>query len=989
MPNTKELYKITHSSPEIKTVGDFLDDRNGVAHSYQKKPDAFLAISAVDSDGVRRTNRERIERSYCFPEEREYISAKANDLLLKVGTLLYVEYSEINSLSFVTEGIEVVSTDEPAFKAAQLAKLEGDEGYYQFNHTIRGQHLKGLSKEIFPEVTVWIWCRSLSPKDDESQELSGQMFDLTPFIINCKTNTAKNGGNFQLSLPPLVCELDKDRKWVINKSSIDRYENKKGTSLQGEGYVAQSSLFHAELLQENPNKASDEGLVRNQFLFHNIINSNDLIFIRFETLDMEKDQRYADSNEFYINKKNIAGRIYDMIGLVDTNTQTVNPESNDVSINITGRDLSKLFIEDGTYFYALENSQGLLKFAGQSEQKNSQISRIFGNGALNFISLYMFTSIEVIMKFIIQQLANIKIVPNGLFSSYGDRINYRFNETEGQLNNVPAVANKSEYKPKQTIEPANGIWKIIKLVIDESVANRRIQDSSFSTANGSLLNFIRKAVADPLAEFYMDTYGDMFHLIIRKPPTDRKAIVTLIEGKVNTEEGIPDTPPAIVTVRQEDVLQETLSFDDTQVYSWYHFFPQNNFFGDANTYALNYLGALYFEEYAQLYGSKPFQQPHPYMPFVPLNNSDEGLSLYETQAIQDLKYVVESSQYLPFSRKGTLVLNPDRRLKIGNLLRYESTGEIFMIDAVNQTYQITGDKVERTTTVNVSRGLVEQLIYGVTLLSKDETPKFVSYFNIINTDLVLDKLKSSTKKVTRQIKNNSTVSETPSIPETGIIEKGNTGIYYLESYNKFPENKKLFIRFINAINKAGYNVILIEGATNRSYAEQAALKRKNTNNAKPGTSRHEKASAIDATIVNKKTGKIYSKNTPKAEWIATGIPALAKSMGLEWADGDGSFGNYVDRVHFQISNSRETGELDTKDEFTETTEEIQTSIIDRDAVLSNFKVNQFVFNFFQKKLQFDPAYRTVTNRQILSNSGGELKEIIISGRKHKGDNVNH
>ena len=990
MPNPQELYKITHSSPELDTVGDFLFDKNCPAHSYWEKPDDFLNIIGIDD----LTNRERIEATYKTSEEKIYIGVSANKLLLKVGTILFIDYAEINSLSFVTEGIEVVSTNEPAFKAAALAKLEADEGYVQINSLKNSEKLTGLSKEIVPELTIWIWCRSLSPKTDEGDELSGQFFDLTPFVQKCSTNMGKNGGNFQITLPPLVCELDSERKWVVKKGSIDQYQNSVGTSIQGAGYVAQSSLFHAETVQDGAE------LVRNQFLFHNIISPNDLVLIRFETLDMEKDQRYQDSKEFYISKDNIADRIYDMIGLVDSNTQSINPETNDVTIQIQGRDLSKLFIEDGTYFYALENSQGLLKFAGQSEGKNTQINRIFGDGALNFISLYMFSSIEVVMKFIIQQLANIKIVPNGLFSSYVGRLNYTFNKP---YKKPEPTDNQPDFGFKNERRLANGIWRIVKLVIDESVSQRRIQDSSFSTANGSLLNFIRKLVAEPLAEFYMDTYGDMYHLIIRKPPTDQKAMVSLIEGKVNTDEGVPDTPPAIVTVKQEDVLNESLSFDDTQVYSWYHFFPQNNFFGDANSYSLSYLGALFFEEYAQLYGSKPFQQSHPYMPFVPLNNSDKGLGLYEKQAIEDLKYVVESSQYLPFSRKGTLTLNPDRRLKIGNLLRYESTGEIFMIDGVNQTFQITENSIQRVTTVNVSRGLVEQLIYGVTLQNNNDVPQFVSYFNIINTDLVFN-YKETTEKITKkrklksaiatpntgQIAPTSTINTVASnLSGNGIIETGNTGMYNLERYNKYPENKKLFVKFINGINKLGCNVHLSPLQTNRSYAEQAMLKIQNDNNAKPGHSKHERGAAMDINIVNRITGVWHRKNSSKAAWIATGVPALANSLGMDWAGGSGSFGGYVDRVHFQIRNSRESkkAELDSVsnsvDQFEEYTEEVKSKGIDRDAVFSNFKVNKFVFNFFLKRLQFDPAYRRVTNRSILSNSGATLQNVILPSKRKK------
>lgn len=1020
MGNSKELYKITVSSPEFETVGDFLDDQNSVAFSYSNDPEKFLNVVGEDT----LTNRQRIENSYHTVAEKIFIGAKASRLPLKVGTILYIEYDKLNELSFVTEGIEVVSTDEPAFKAAQLAKLEADPGYNQVHKFINGKLQKGSSKELYPEVTVWIWCRSLSPKTDEDRELSGQFFDLTPFIQRCQTNMGKNGGNWQIVLPPLVCELDKDRKWIIKETTIDRYVNAKGTSIQREGYLSQGSIFESE---------DGDELTRSQFLFHNIISTNDLILIMGDTLDMEKEVRYQDKQHDYINKNIIAGRIYDMIGLVDSNTQSVTPGSTDVTINISGRDLSKLFIEDGTYFYALENSQGILKFAGQSEQKNTLINRIFGDGALNFISLYMFSSIELILKFIMQQLANIKVVPDELFVSYFDRVNYRFNETESKFNKLPdagAKVNQPEHKPEFKREKAPGIWKIIKLVIDKSVSNRRLQDSSFSTANGSLLNFIRTACQEPLVEFFMDTYGDMYNLIVRKPPYDQKSLISLIEGKVNTEDGSIETPPAIIDIHPEDVLQENLSFDDTQVYSWYHFFPQNNFLGDSKTYSLTYLGALFFEEYAQLWGSKPFQHSHPYIPFVQHNNNEKGLGLYEKQAIEDLKYVVESNQYLPFTRKGSLVLNPDRRIKIGNVIRYVTTGEIFFVDSVQHNYQIGENVLDANTTVNVSRGMIEQLIYGVYLRNENDAPRFVSYFNIINTELVFN-WKDTVTQVTKRRKIvkpvvqeptqnviNSALSiagsldtgpavhplpplrllplaispitvpilfpfavlpdgfgNTPIDEGSEISENSNIGIHYLEKYNKYPENKKLFVRFINGINKLGYNVELIADSTNRSFGEQAALHRLNPNNAEAGHSRHERGYAIDITIKHKKTGTVHTKETSKAEWIATGVPALANSLGLQWAGGDGSFGSYIDRVHFEIANG--SGQSQAVDEFEEFTVDEPTRGIDRDSIFSNFKVNKFAFNFFLKKLQFDPSYKKVTSRNVYQSGGVVGQEAIV------------
>jgi len=964
MPNKKELYHFTHSSPEIETVADLLESNSSPAFMYFNKPERFLAIVGED----KLTNRQRIESMYLLPEEKIYIGAGWSKLPLMVGTILYLESEQVNQPSFLTEGINVVSNNEPAFKAAKLAELEADKGYISINKPIEGQIIKGGYQEMLPDVTVWIWCRALSTKDSESSELKGEFFDLTPFIENVTTNMTKNGGNFQLKLPPLMCVQDKDNKWTLVKASLDQYVNKNGASLQGTGYVAHSTMF---------TPVADEPLVRSKFLFHNMISANDLVLIRMETLEMEKEQRYSDANEYYVSKKNIAGRIYDMIGLVDTNTMVTTPASNDVSISVTGRDLAKIFIEDGTYFYALENSQGMLKFAGQSTQKNSLTNRIFADNGMAFIGLYQFTSIEYILKFVIQQLSNIKILPNDLFESYGDRRNNTYTD----------IGNTDTSGTKFKKELAPGIWQIIDLVIDKSVGNRRLADSSFSTANGSLLNFIRSACQEPLVEFFMDTYGDKYNLIVRRPPYDQKGLISLIEGKVNTETGKTETPPAIVTILQDDVIRESLAYDDSQVYSWYHFFPRNAMIGSAGQYSLSYLGALYFPEYADIWGSKPFQQSHSYIPYVPIKQKQD-LGLDEAQAVEDLKYVVESSQYLPFTRKGTLVLNRDRRLKIGNIFRYESTGEIGFITGVQHTFQISEGGIEATTTIQVERMMIEQLIYGQYMNSDNgDDPKFVSYFNIINTNLVYNKKAVKVEEIRTVKKSKSVRMAAREIVHNQILQNGNEGMGYLDHYDQYPENKTLFITFINEINKLGYKVRLTPLATNRTYAQQAALKRQNSNNADPGHSRHESGGAIDITIINFKDPKDrHSKSTSEAGWRKTGVPSLANSLGLRWGGkgNDGTFGAYVDRVHFEVATiiSR-LDNLTENEEHENITETITKMTTDREGIFQNFKVNKFSFNFFLKRMQAGEDFRKVTSRLVYDNGGALLEEVRVIATKKR------
>lgn len=862
-----DVYEITHSSFELKTVGDFIFAPGSPASRYINKEEEFLSIRNKEG----KTNREAIISRFKSKRKLEEINKLSpKDIPIKVGTKLAIPVSKIDRIGLLTDGIQVVDNNVPAFKARALAELESKENYNPVRKLQSvGSVISGETIEIYPEITVWIWCRALSNTElsDEVDFNKGEIFNITPFVNKLTTSNAKGGGNFSLSLSPLMCEFDQEKdKWTVKKASYTEYrKDSKNTTQQGDGYYAHSSIVYEK----------DNILRRSQFLFHNIISPNDLVFIRFETLDLEKEQRIADNEDFVIHKSQIPGRIYDMIGLVDSNSQSVDGVHGDVNINIEGRDLSKLFIDDGTYFYALEMAQGQLNFAGGSAQENEYMQRVFMDSSLQYFNLYFNNSIENTFKFVIQQLSSIKIVPDDLFEYYGDRRNTRWSnlitkkERSAEINkqlqdlkhkgeevirnireekqitlssslmeerkieevwrnclhffkserdredegkgeeqeylytskrgieklikgDLPLFAHDElkakkigeldqslttalssyiqidkthpDFDEKTSIGPAKGIWQIIKLVIDQSVTERRVVDSSASSANGSLINFLRKVCQEPFVEFYTDTYGDMFHLIVRKPPINREGLISMLDGdvKVESQEGEVETyRSTIIDIEAKDVLQEQLSYNEQDVYSWYHLNPQSNFLGQGNTYSLAYLPAIFFKEYAEIWGSRPLNMTHNYMPKLPLNSNDSVLDVSEEQAFKDLAFLVESYVYMPFTRKGTITLNGDRRLKIGNICRYKPTGEIFFIDGVQQSFSVQENTIDRTTTIEVSRGMVEDLITGVSTIVKKtgDIGKDISYFKILEDTepqiikkTVIDKIKERVRVGTKKVK---------------------------------------------------------------------------------------------------------------------------------------------------------------------------------------------------------------------------------------------
>ena len=98
-------------------------------------------------------------------------------------------------------------------------------------------------------------------------------------------------------------------------------------------------------------------------------------------------------------------------------------------------------------------------------------------------------------------------------------------------------------------------------------------------------------------------------------------------------------------------------------------------------------------------------------------------------AIRDLKYIIESNAYNPFTRQGTITLRGDRRIKRGTLIMMPN-GEQFYVDAVSNSLSFGESSVERTTTLTVSHGMMSNYVDGIKVGGK-----IMSYFNIIDFGL--------------------------------------------------------------------------------------------------------------------------------------------------------------------------------------------------------------------------------------------------------------
>ena len=266
---------------------------------------------------------------------------------------------------------------------------------------------------------------------------------------------------------------------------------------------------------------------------------------------------------------------------------------------------------------------------------------------------------------------------------------------------------------------APGIWQITKLLIDSSASGRQMFDSSISMQTGPLINFFNKVCQQPLVEFSGDTYGDQYYFMVRKPPFDLEGIKKM-----------QDLTSFII--EREEIISTNISWSEASVYSWYQLIPFAEYGGLDQT--MLYMPAIFFPEYASIWGSKNLTLQSQYVNFyqsgywnqhTDKQKKENGENIIKN-AVKDLKYLIESNAYNPFTRSGQIILNGDRRIKRGTLIVMPN-GEQFYVDAVSNSFSVTENSVERTTTLTVSRGMFQQFIDGVKV-----NGDIMSYFNIID-----------------------------------------------------------------------------------------------------------------------------------------------------------------------------------------------------------------------------------------------------------------
>ncbi len=648
-----------------------------------------------------KNNSASILKSYTTAQGAQY-NQVANTNLIGIGAKVAVPLNKIKSKSIYTINQTIIANiDYNTFIESEIKRLINNPKYAKLNIDNSNQSTGSVFKRQ-DALSVWLWCKSV---DDGS----GKLVNITDYVESISTTSAKDGGNFSISLPHITYKRV-DGLFEIPVQNYTDGNQSNFISKNSTHVSVPTNTFQLKAdrtLVDKSSQAGDYIWKRNPDYFQNLIQNNDLIFIKLEKIgsDESRDFEIDNSKNDFIDPKELYYGVFDMIGLCDICSESGSAENSNIGISLTGRDLSKLLIDDGTYFFPVEfaakNSEQIIKNSSSAKSAARLMinpSNLNDKGHENYsfatdggivpdlqFNFDKTQTIEEWLTFIFSQLTNIDICVDALFDSYPDK-SFIISKDDTELQNGNIVYKRIK---------ANGIWQDVKLIIDKTIANRRVADTSLAFDTGSLLNLIRKVAQEPWVEILMDTYGNKYYFSFRKPPFSYESIVS----------------NKCIDIFEDDVMAQGLEFS-SEIYTWYKLNPFNSIFGnDDNAGFLTLFPAVMFPEYMEIWGSKILEVTSNYLDFDASVSdlSDTNLENIKKQALEDLDWLIETNCYLPFTRTGTITIKPDRRIKKGMCIRNYGTGEIFYVDSVVQTRTYM-ETVDGVTVLKVSRGMVEEYL---------------------------------------------------------------------------------------------------------------------------------------------------------------------------------------------------------------------------------------------------------------------------------------
>jgi len=683
------------------TVDEFLRNNNSLLPKISKSD--FLKFNPQG-----KSNADRIFSNYSQEDQKsQNIKDKYSkfDLdIIKHGTVVFLPVSELQEQLYMTSGKNLFMDQNQSLEAYFVDEqkvLQQDPRYVKLEKIYSGGNID--VQTIEENCQVWLYVKSID-----------KLLDISPFV-NSLTISKTDIGQFSIDLCPIEIVINRESNSIasifVNESKGKEYLNDYGIK-------------------------SIDGTLNLSF-YEKYCQQNDTVFIRFEKLQLEEDIKIDKfgSNNIEVSKQSIPNQIFDMIGLVDSIGSNINFESTDYSVSITGRDLMKTLVEDGAYLIDLTFAKGaenMYFYLGDSQDKSFKRNFV-SNGGFEYLFKEFFDPLDTYMGFIVNQLSNVGWSgDNDLFDSY----------PKDKTPKKGRIAIKDEQSYLENIEQ-NGVWKISHIKVDPNLKDRRIVDASFIDTDGTLYEQFKKVCQSPFVEFWGDTYGSQFNYIARQQPFDLKGMLDVL-----------NTDRLVIDVETEDTFQMNLQWED-EFYSWIQFLPHGKAFNDDPAWLASSFPVIYFDKYVEHFGNHRYEIQDNYVSgkSVDVLEGKENRENVAFGLFNDLKYIIETVSILPFTRKGSLVINGDRRIKKGSFIYLKATKEVFYVDAVTNNVGFSNNSINRTTILSVKRGMKRDYI------NYTSQP---NYFDIVNSGMITEEL-INRFNFTEGLKTNNVVTTTQQI----------------------------------------------------------------------------------------------------------------------------------------------------------------------------------------------------------------------------------
>ena len=400
--NAKKTYvDIVHDQKQIKTITEFC---------------AFYKITGITPERLFDDNRIAIFNAMSLMDKIQYAASKGKSgaanamtpgdleytMTLPRFCVIRVYYQNVtpDNVIYATNMVSNV-TDYKAWSDERLKEITENSGYVA--NAVTQSYVK-----MAPNVRVVGWFKVKEFLHSETN--NPQAFvDISRYVSYMTTNVTETGGNFSLSLPFVPADPTK----LLVKTSNG------GQEIMNQLEAATDDYYKATFRQGNFYEFN---------YFDWLISPNDILFLRFERLAMEED---IDQD----SEVRIAGGVWDMIALVDAVTTNTDAFGNVINIQVSGRDLMKLLIDDGSYFYSVSvQADAETMFPNVAGVKNTRfgdrkndllnianaVDRVRANSGYIMPFQQLYWTVESVLKKTILRLANIAIAPNDVFKDWGD-----------------------------------------------------------------------------------------------------------------------------------------------------------------------------------------------------------------------------------------------------------------------------------------------------------------------------------------------------------------------------------------------------------------------------------------------------------------------------------------------------------------------------------------------------------------------------------------